>query len=165
MSAVHAYAFVLRGPCRSCGQTGGTAAEDWVAYRDWAADRGFDELDILERAAEFFIDVRGLSAVPPMNHPCDDCGGSGSSEMELPFAEVIAELRGGLPEALVTTADVRRWATAVKTAMSRAATRLDEFGSEPEKVRDHMRVVQEGAEALRQLSESWPHANEENADE
>lgn len=152
---------VARRDCDTCKGRGEQASEDWQGFHAWADRRGLEEgtIDREDAVEDYFLQVAGMTFVPPLHENCDQCDGRGVVDVELPFAELLEEIVARVETPIVPPAELDAVVDSLKKAMTGAASKsqgladADEAGS-------WLRACQEAAEALRAVAELRPRRRE-----
>jgi hypothetical protein len=137
---------VVQRRCDVCDGTGEVLSEDWAAYQAWA-----DRRDQRCEPERFFLDVQRMDSVPAMKRECGACEGGWLGET-IPLVELVDYVLERAPKTIVPPDELRSMAETVRRSITAAAQKsvgladADDAGS-------WLRAVQEGAEALRSITE------------
>lgn len=84
--------------------------------------------------------------------PCPDCHGSGRTEVELTVGEIARWTLEMVPVAVIDRGELEDVIDTVKRRMLEAASKIEGLRSGPIESAEWLRVVQEGAHTLRELT-------------
>lgn len=145
---------VARGVCESCNGSGAQATPEWQHFNEWADEKGLSGRDRMEKVEHYFLEEEGMGSVPPEEEECLDCKGSGKSEVLVDATQLLDAFLDHVPQTVIRRGELEEMVENVKTAMQRAAVASQGIVDENvEGASSHLRVVTEGAEALRSLAD------------
>lgn len=137
---------VVRRRCGVCEGTGEVRSEDWEGYEAWL-ERG-NTAD----PEDYFHDVQRMDSVPPMKRECGNCEG-GWVDGDIAASDLVEVILAQVPTAVIPREDLEEIARDVRISVTQAAQRSRGL-ADPEDLGSWLRVVQEGAEALRAIGET-----------
>lgn len=137
---------VVRRRCEVCEGTGEALSEDWQGFADWKTQcRGEREPE------DYFLHFLGMDAVPPMKRECGNCEG-GWVDGELAVEDLVEMVLARVPKSIIPRGELEEIARDVRVSITAAAQRSRGL-ADPDDAGSWLRVVQEGASALREVTE------------
>ena len=151
---------VAREGCAVCDGTGGQPSEDWASFEKWAARRGLTGPEDEENVEQFFLEVCGYEAVPPMREPCEPCNGTGSVDVEVQVGDLLELVYEFVQRPLIAAGELDEVVDHIKRSMTAAAMKSEGLADSLD-AGSWLRVCQEAAEALRAIGELRPRRRDQ----
>lgn len=140
---------VIQRRCEVCGGTGETRSEEWASYEEWSQTR--HERLLRQTPETYFLDFLGMDSVPPMNRECGACD-DGWTDDAIPFDDLVSHVLAHVPKTVIPPAELRDVAEKVRRSITAAASKSQGL-ADPDEAGSWLRTVQEGAAALREVTE------------
>jgi hypothetical protein len=131
--------------CDVCDGTSEVPGEEWAEFHDYRSGGGTSDPE------EFFLERQGFNVVPPMQRECGACEG-GTQHDDIALSEVINLVLEQLPQAVIPADELAAVVSDLQGQITQAALRSRGL-ADPDDAGSWLRVVQEGAEALRAVSD------------
>jgi hypothetical protein len=137
---------VVRRRCDVCEGTGEIDSEGWADLRS-AEERLGRSID----PEEFFLDTRHEDSVPPMKRECGACE-EGWATDDLAVEDLADAILARVPTAVIPRAELDELVETVKRSITAAALKSEGL-ADADDAGSWLRAVQEGAEALRAVTD------------
>lgn len=155
MTPIATLRLVARDDCPTCHGTGSRVSDDWEAFAEWATRRGLHGQAREDAVEDYFFEVCSYMAVPAMREDCEDCNGSGATEVEVPASALIDLVLEHVQRPVISRPELDQIVDDLKKSMTSAALKSQGLADGFE-ASEWLRVCQEAAEALRAIAELRP---------